>query len=259
MVGLRRIQGICHLLDSSNKKRDRGHILTIVGVVTGLEFEADVVRRHARFAGVADHVHVAAGLGRERARRAAEDLVAQGATALLSFGIAGGLAPNIACETAVVATAIKAENMETVVCSAAWTARLADALRSSLPFTQGELAYAPIILITSLDKSGTFAATNALAADMESYGVGEAALKTGVAFTAVRVVADTAGEQLPEIALHAMAPNGSLKLMETLSRIVRNPGQIAGLIRLGRSTARARRRLHDVAALSVPHAFFSEV
>lgn len=232
--------------------------MTVIGVVTGLEFEADVVRHHARFAGVADRVAVAAGLGRERARRSAEELIAHGAGALLSFGIAGGLAPNIACETAVVATAIKAENMETIVCTPAWTTRLADALRSSPPFAQGELAYAPIILITSLDKGGTFAATRAVAADMESYGVGEAALKAGLPFAAVRVVADTAGDQLPEIALHAMAPDGSLKLAETLSRIVRNPGQIAGLIRLGRSTARARRRLDRVAALSAPEAFFSE-
>lgn len=232
--------------------------MAIVGVVTGLEFEADVVRRHARFAGVADRVLVAAGVGRERARRLAEDLLADGATALLSFGIAGGLSPDMACETTVVATAIKAEKMETISCCTAWSALLATALRSSPPFAQGELAYAPIILITSLDKGGTFAATGALAADMESYGVGEAALKAGVPFAAVRVVADTAGEQLPEIALHAMAPDGSLKLAETLSRIVRSPGQIPGLIRLGRSTARARRRLEHVAALSAKRAFFSE-
>jgi hopanoid-associated phosphorylase len=232
--------------------------LPIVGIVTGLEFEADVVRRHARFAGVADRVLVAAGVGRERARRLAQALLADGATTLLSFGIAGGLSPDMACGTTVVATAVKAENMETISCSAAWTARLAAALQSSPPFAQGELAYAPIILITSLDKSGTFAATSALAADMESYGVGEAALKAGVPFAAVRVVADTAGEQLPEIALHAMAPDGSLKLAETLSRIVRSPGQIPGLIRLGRSTARARRRLGEVAALGARGAFFSE-
>jgi adenosylhomocysteine nucleosidase len=232
--------------------------LTVVGVVTGLAFEANIVRYHARFAGVADRVLVAAGLGRERARRAAEELVGQGATALLSFGIAGGLAPHIACETAVVATAIKAENMETIACEPAWTARLANALCSSSPFVQGELAYAPIVLMTSLDKNRTFTATNAFAADMESYGVGEAALKAGLPFAAVRVVADTAGDQLPEIALHAMAPDGSLKLAETLARIVRSPGQIPGLIRLGRSTGRARRRLGRVAALSAPEAFFSE-
>lgn len=231
--------------------------MAIVGVVTGLEFEADVVLRHARFAGVADHVLVKAGLGRARARRAAEDLLSQGATALLSFGIAGGVAPNLACGTTVLATAVRAENMETIACTPAWTARLADALQASSPFAQGALAYAPAILITRLEKSATFAATHALAADMESYGVGEAALKAGVPFAAVRVVADTAGERLPEIALHAMAPDGSLKLMETLSRILRNPRQIPGLIRLGRSTARARRRLDSVAALGAPKAFFS--
>lgn len=230
--------------------------MTILGVITGLEFEASVVRRAARDAGVADRVLVECGLGRDRACDAAKGLLRDGAKALLSFGIAGGLNPSVVCETTVIATAIKAEGMPTVPCSETWAAHLEEALRASTPIVRGDLAYAPGILITSMDKAGAFGATRALAADMESYGVGEAALAANVPFAALRVIADTADEQLPEIALHAMAADGSLKLGETLSRVLKNPGQIPGLLRLGQSTGRARRRLRALAATGAGKLFF---
>ena len=225
-----------------------------IGVVTGLEFESDVIRRRARHDGLADKILVRAGLGRQRARQAAEALLAEGATALLSFGIAGGLDPNVPCETAVIATAIKAEKMPTLACTPAWIERMSKSIRAS---QSGALAYAPAILVTSMDKAGTFTATGALAADMESYGIGEAALAANVPFAALRVVADTAGDVLPEIALHAIAPDGSFKLGETLGRVLRNPTQLPGRLRLGRATGRARNRLDDLAAAAVGKLFFA--
>jgi len=225
-----------------------------LGVVTGLAFESDVILRRSRHEGVADKILVRAGLGRERARRSAEVLVAEGATALLSFGIAGGLDPNTPCATAVVATAVKAENLPTLACASMWAERMAKGIGAS---QLGSLAYVPAILMTSMDKGEAFRATGALAADMESYGVGEVALAANVPFAAVRVVADAAGEELPEIALHAVAPDGSFRLGGTLGQVLKNPAQIPGLVRLGRATARARDRLGDVAANGVSRLFFA--
>jgi nucleoside phosphorylase len=221
-------------------------------VVTGLDFEADVIRRRARHEGLADKILVRAGLGREKARRAVEALLADGATALLSFGIAGGLDPSVASDTAIVATAVKAQNMPTLACAPAWTERLAKIFGAA---RRGELADTPAILKTGLEKAALFRATGALAADMESYGVGEAALAANIPFAALRVGADTAGDDLPEIALHAVAPDGSLKLGETLGRMVKNPAQIPALIRLGRTTARARNLLDRLAAAGAGNLF----
>lgn len=226
-----------------------------IGVVTGLAFESDVILRRARYDGVADKVLVRTGFGRERSRRAAEALLTEGATALLSFGIASGLDPNVRCETAVIAIAVKAENMPALACTPSWLERMARTFGAHQPSACGHLAYAPVMLITGLDKARTFRATGALAADMESYGVGEAALAAHVPFAALRVVADTAGDELPEIALHAIAPDGSLELGETLGRILKNPAQIPGLLKLGRSAARARNRLDALAATGVRNLF----
>lgn len=227
-----------------------------LGIVTGLKFESDIVRRRAAHEGVADRILARAGIGRERARAAGEALIAEGATALLSFGIAGGLDPAIECGTSVIATTIKADNLPRLESASEWVERLHHALRGSTPVARGDLGQAEAILGTSAVKAALFATTGALAADMESYGVAEAAHAAALPFAAVRVVADTAGEGLPEIARHAMAADGSLRLGETLKRIAAQPGQIPQLLRLARSTGRARRRLADIAALGIPAAFW---
>lgn len=230
-----------------------------LGIVTGLKFESDIVRQRAAHEGFADRILVGIGLGRENARTAAETLIAEGATALLSFGIAGGLDPAIECGTSIIAATIKAEGLALRACTPEWVERLDRALRASMPIVRGDLAHAGTMLGTAAQKAALFAASQALAADMESYGIAEAAHAAALPFAAVRVVADTADEGLPDIAQHAMAPDGSLKLGETLKRIARQPGQIPQVLRLGRSTARARRRLSDIAALGIPAMFWSSL
>lgn len=226
-----------------------------IGVVTGLEFEAAVVRADARAAGVTDRLLLRAGLGHARARQAAEALIAEGVQALLSFGIAGGLAPSVGCGSIIVADTIKALQSPTLACSKAWAARLAETLQ---PTMHGALAHTDSILASATDKARMLTQTNALAADMESYGVGEAAVAAGLPFAALRVVADTAEEHLPEIALHAVAADGSLKLFETLARVARSPAQIPALIRLGRSTGHARQVLRRISARASSQIFFVE-
>jgi len=243
---MRRIQGERYVSEG-------GAFLTVLGVVTGLSFEAAVVARGARDAGVADRILVKAGLGRAEARRAAEALIAEGATALLSFGIAGGLAPAALCGAAVVANTVAGEN--TLGCSAVWSDRLCAGFGIEL---RGTLAQTSRIIGRSSEKAALFSATGALAADMESYGVGEAAQAAGLPFAVLRVIADTAGDDLPDIALGAMAADGSLKVRETFGRILQNPAQIPGLVRLGRATGRARKRLRALAALGARDLFFMQ-
>jgi len=226
-----------------------------LGVVTGLNFEADIVRRCAARESLADRVAVATGIGRDHARAAAQRLAASGVAGLLSFGIAGGLDPQLACATVVVATSIRADGLPVRQCAPDWTVRLGEILSAASPLLRGDLAYAPAVLSTASEKARIFAATGALAADMESYGVAEAASAAGLPFASVRVVADTAGEEVPDIALQAMSPDGRLKLADTLGRIARRPQQVPGLLRLGRSTARARARLEAIAALGAAQMF----
>ncbi len=53
------------------------------------------------------------------------------------------------------------------------------------------------------------AASGALAIDMESAAVAEAAAEAGVPFLVLRVIADPADRAIPPVALHGVAPDGS--------------------------------------------------
>ena len=65
--------------------------MTRVGIVTGLVAEARLLRRHAGT--TRDDAPLIGCAGPGRGRQSAEDLLARGAQALVSFGLAGGLDP----------------------------------------------------------------------------------------------------------------------------------------------------------------------
>src|SRR4051812_37505966 len=90
----------------------------ILGIVTGLKFEAELLRAAAHRHGEMPLIAVA-GLGAGRAAGAARQLVRQGATHLLSFGLAAGLDPALKPGRAIVATAVQGEN-GTQFCDGAW-------------------------------------------------------------------------------------------------------------------------------------------
>ena len=93
------------------------HVVALAAV-TGLEAEARIARRAGLDA-------EAAGGGPGAATRAAEALIARGATALLSFGIAGGLDPALRTGSVVVATAVATEAGEHLAADPDLTGRLA--------------------------------------------------------------------------------------------------------------------------------------
>ena len=83
-----------------------------LGVVTGLQFEADIVRRMigdavSRPIG-RDSISVAwLGPGPDSAGNAARSLLEIGATALLSFGVAGGCDPALPPGATILATGVR--------------------------------------------------------------------------------------------------------------------------------------------------------
>lgn len=218
-----------------------------IGVVTGLKFEARLLETAARRADLATPFLVASGLGETAARDAAEVLLQNGATALLSFGLAGGLDPSLRCGTVLAPGQVIMAQAESLPCDDALLAYLYPRALHNTSHERAPLAHAPHVLATVADKTALRATTRACAADMESSGVGKAARAAGVPFAVLRVIADEAGEDLPSIALKAADPDGSVRALRAIRLAVRHPWQIPGLIRLGRSTARATRVLDHLA------------
>ena len=223
----------------------------ILGIVTGLKFEAALLHAAAQRHGEAPLIAIA-GLGAGRAAQAARLLVRQGATHLLSFGLAAGLDPTLKPGMTIVATGVQGIT-GTQFCDGNWAARLAAAMQGR----PGTVAHAAEIAATVADKA-RLAASGAIAADMESAGVLEVAAITKVPVAVLRVISDTADQPLPSAALLAMDSNGNLRPGLVAAAVIGAPWELPGVIRLGLSTRRARKRLTELAGLGLGRSFFAD-
>jgi hopanoid-associated phosphorylase len=214
----------------------RGSTLTtsLVGVVVGLAAEAEIARRLSSSV-------LCSGGRPEIAARHAKTLIDAGAASLMSFGIAGGLAPGLPPGTLVVATEIITEE-------AVYPARADCAGR--VKARAGAIYGATEIVATAREKSALSARTGAIAVDLESGPVARQAMAAGIPFIAVRAIADPAWDSLPVAALLPLDTQGRPRLPSVLWSVLRDPRQISGLVRIGRETRlaleslrRARRRL----------------
>jgi adenosylhomocysteine nucleosidase len=191
-----------------------------VVAVTGLTFEA----RIAAGPGVTT---IAGGGDAHRLANALEREFARGAAAIISFGIAGGLAAAATPGTWFVADAVVTRASRWAV-DAAW----ADVLANNLPGSvRGDLAGSDAIIHGPADKHMLGAATGALAVDTESHVVAAFAASHGVPFVVFRVIADPVARALAPATSRGMRSDGTINQRAVLGAVVRNPGQLPLLLR----------------------------
>ncbi|HEV8014336.1 MAG TPA: hypothetical protein VGP48_02325 [Stellaceae bacterium] len=201
--------------------------------VTGLEAEARIARR----AGLAAQ---ASGGVAAQTTALAEALLRDGAEALVSFGIAGALAPSLRPGDLLLPCAVIDENGARYAVDAARQARAAQALRSAgIKLEEGDLLGAAAAAASPARKDALFQATHAVAIDLESQLVARAAQRAGKPFLVLRAIADSAAQALPPAAVNGLAPSGKPALGRVLLSIARDPRQIPALIRLAGDTRRA--------------------
>lgn len=199
-----------------------------LGVVTGLQAEA----RWLQHAGFMVQVGGGAPAG---AKRAAQKLVAQGAEALLSFGLAGGLQPGLQPGTILVPASVITP-VGDYACNPALMAFLGGT-------TPGALLAGAVIAATVKDKAALYQRYGAVALDLESGAVAEIAAQNTLPFAVLRAVTDPAERPLPPAALVALKEDGSLDIPRLIGSLLRQPRQIPGLITVGQDAKAARRNL----------------
>ena len=172
--------------------------------------------------------------------------LARGAAAVISFGIAGGLAENVACGTWIVARAIITP-AERWPCDAAWARILAERLPGAWT---ADLAGVDAPVTEPAAKRALHRATGAAAVDTESHIAAAIAAAHGLPFGAFRVVADSVRRSLPPAALVAVAPDGNISGGAVLGSLARTPAQLPSLLRTAidartafRALSRGRRLL----------------
>ena len=215
------------------------------GVVTGLELEARIIRRTA-----AGRLSVRRGLGPRGAAAAATALIDRGCQALVSFGLAGGLAPSVRAGDVLVADQVVTRDGKTIDTDEAWRGRLLAAVHDSARMPRvGRLAGSDRPVATVEGKLMLHQATHALAVDMESHEVAAAAQRAGLPLIVLRVVADPAGRPVPMPVLAALTPDGGIRPSRLAGGIVRAPWLLPAMFRVAADGHRAMRSLRVAARL----------
>ena len=204
--------------------------LTPVLCTSGLAAEAKV----ARAAGF----QVIVGAGDPRRTAELVELAAKRAKFLVSFGVAGGLAPHLRLGTGDPVgrghrrrPALASQSAVSSRKSASWPAASARSkARCSVPATSSPPRKTRFALGAS---------TGALAVDLESAIVARTAEAAGMPFLVLRTIADPATRELPPAALIPLWKNGTPALHRVFSEVLRRPRQIGALFGLARETRQA--------------------
>jgi len=200
-------------------------------VVVGLAFEARIA------AGPGVQV-ICSGDGRHLARSLAA-AVRDGCGGLVSFGVAGGLHPDLQPGDCIVASTILsgASRMPT---DPRWSQNLIDTVPNAM---LGVLAGVPAPVATAEAKRALHQKTGAVAVDMESHIVASVAMKHAIPMAAIRVITDPAGRALPKSALAGMRADGTTDFAGMTRLLLKNPWELPTILRTALDARAARATL----------------
>jgi hypothetical protein len=212
-----------------------------IAIIAALELEARIPK--ALCGNRCPTVYVS-GPGRDRAYAMAERAVAEGAEALVSWGLAGGLSEQAPTGTVMLPDAVVDDSgrwpTETV-----WRERLAAVLDRRFSPLQRPLYSAERVLTTRREKSLAANRSGASAVDMESAAIAEIASVNGVAFVAIRVVADGPLDELPDHVEGLVTADGRTRYLG-LPGMLTSIRRIRLLLSLAQNSQAARRRMVSI-------------
>lgn len=211
-----------------------------VVVVTGVDREAACLRGVPALA-------LVTGGGDEAGLRRRIEAAADDASAVVSFGMAGALAEDLAVGDWVVADRL----IGVVEAECAWAWR--DALAAALPGARVGGVFADGRMIATVaEKHALHDRTGALAVDMESHVAAAVAAERGLPFAVVRCISDTAGRALPHAVTVAMRADGGVDRGAVAKSLLAHPRQAFALAGTGWAFFRAMRALQRGAAVIGP-------
>lgn len=195
--------------------------------------------REAEIAGT-DGVVAVAGGGDAAGLRKKLDALHGDISGVISIGLGGALSPLLKVGDVVIGERIIA-GPDTFSCDSQWRVLLAARLKGA---HQGALYGSDVVLASAAAKAALFETSGgALAVDMESQVAARFAAERGLKLAALRVISDDATHALPKAALVAMRPDGGIAVGRVLWSLAKNPFQLPALIRTGRHSERAFRKL----------------
>lgn len=174
------------------------------------------------------------GIGAQRAGRAVASLLASTSpppSAILTTGFAGGLNPDLSTGTLV---------YDETDPEFPWTQRLEDSAARMVRFF-----HAPRVLVTAEAKREARELSRADAVEMESAAIREAGRAARIPTATLRVILDTAHENLPLDFNRFLNDRQNLRIFRLITALLQSPRTLPPLIRFHRQTQMAASILAD--------------
>lgn len=163
----------------------------------------------------------------ERLAAALNSAVEHGASGIISFGVAGGLAPGLSAGDLIAAAAVRT-GQRLFPTDPAWTRSLLERLPQAV---QAHILGVDTLVADPLEKQSLHAQTGAAAVDMESHIAARIAAAHEIPFVACRVIIDAADKPLPPAALIGLRPDGTADVVAVFRSVLQQPNQLPGLVR----------------------------
>jgi len=200
-------------------------------VVVGLEFEARIA------AGFEAQI-ICSGDGRNLATKLSR-AIKEDCRGLVSFGVAGGLAPQLKPGDCVVGSAVLSDSGR-VEMDRRWPTSFLQTIPGAIC---GTLAGVSAPVADPRAKRALHVRTGAVAVDMESHIVAQVAEARGLPVAAIRVITDPSVRTLPPAAFAALRPNGTTDIAAMIRFLIRRPNQLPALLRTALDARVARASL----------------
>ena len=201
-------------------------------IVVGLAFEARIA------AGVGMHVICGRDViwSEQNSEFAISRTILKNCRGIISFGVAGGLLPNMPAGTCVVGSEILSGTTRWAA-DPNWSKNLLLAIPTAI---QGKIVGVSVPVAHPQAKRALHANSGAVAVDMESHIVARMAAARGLPFAAIRVITDPAERTLPQVALAAMRPNGTVNIAAMIRSVIRRPYELRALMQTALDVNAAR-------------------
>jgi len=203
---------------------------TTIVAVTSLAREAFIARGNG--------VSVVSSQG-ERLGPALRAAIDPDVAGIISFGISGGLHPELSAGDWIVASAVRYGG-RVIATDSKWRHELSKRLPDAV---HAEIVGSDVMVTNPAEKSHLHRTTGAVAVDMESHIAAEVAAAHGIPFAACRVIIDAAHRTLPAAAGPALDANGAVNVFAVMRSVLRTPSQLPDLARAAFDVCIAERAL----------------
>jgi len=143
----------------------------------------------------------------------------------VSFGIAGGLLPNLSPGSCIIGSEI-ISGAARLATDLNWSKLLLQAIPDAI---YGRIVGVSYPVAHPEAKRALYAKSGAVVVDMESHIVASVAAANRQPFAAIRVVIDPAERELPQAALAAIRPNGTIDIIAMMRSVLGHPGKSCAL------------------------------